>query len=139
VSVDIERRLAELEQRVAQLERPSSPKPPATSTDSQTKLSPREFLLDRGPKSDNDRTLTAVYHIEMISGQEAANFDDIEAWYHAAKEAPPANRRDPPYQLVKKGYLREVGKREVGMNARNRWALTNLGIKRVESGFKDTK
>jgi hypothetical protein len=139
MSAEIERRLEELERRVAQLEHPTSPKLTASSPEARVKPSPREFLLERGPKSDNDRTLTAVYHIEMVGGQEAANFDDIEAWYHAAKEAPPSNRRDPPYQLVKKGYLREVGKRERGMKARNRWALTNLGIKRVEGGFKDTE
>lgn len=130
---DFERRLSDLERRVALLESPTTPK--ATATEPRDKPSPREFLLKLGPKTDNDKTLAAIYHIEMIGGRESADFDDIAAWYSAAKEAPPANRRDPPYQLVKKGLLREVGKRTAGMKARNRWALTNLGIKRVEERF----
>lgn len=133
---DIESRVAKLEARVRQLEtrdvRASATTAQATASD---KLTPREFLLDRAPKTDNDKTLTAGYWLEILSGAESFDFDNIEQFYGAAKEAPPANRRDPPYQNVKKGYFREVGKREAGMKARNRWALTNSGIERVERGF----
>jgi len=129
----IEERIAKLERRVAALESRGPVSPTGKPGDYS---SPREFLLDRAPTTDYDKTLAAGYHIEIISGQESFDFDDIEKFYAAAKEAAPANRRDPPYQNVKKGYFREVGKRQVGMKARNRWALTNLGIQRVESGFQ---
>lgn len=134
MSADVEARLSELERRLQIIEgrlgQKAAPAPRTGATPS-----PREFLLARAPKTDNDRTLVAGYHIEILSGADGFNFDDIEAFYANAKEAPPANRRDPPYQNVKRGYFREVGKRQVGMKARNRWALTNLGIERVENGF----
>lgn len=132
----VEDRLSELERRVSLLESPNPPKPSGASAAKNPTLSPREFLLQHKLKSDTDRTLAAVFYLEKFEGQDSANFDEIDSWFSAAKEAAPVNRRDPPYQLVKKGYLREVGKREVGKTARNRWAVTNLGIARVESGFK---
>jgi hypothetical protein len=128
-------RLSELELRVRELEARVGQKAGSPTARSETKPSPREFLLAHMPKSDNDKTLAAGYYIEMIAGNDSFNFDDIEAFYGQAKEAAPMNRRDPPYQNVRKGYFREVGKRQAGKNARNRWALTNLGIERVESGF----
>lgn len=135
MTIDVDHRLAELERRVTALEAARGASPPTPTNGPEGKPSPREFLLERAPKSDNDRTLTAGYYIEIIGGAESFNFDGIEDFFGAAKEAVPANRRDPPYQNVKKGYFREVGPREVGMKARNRWALTNLGIARVEGGF----
>jgi hypothetical protein len=133
---DLETRLADLERRVAQLEAPRAATRASSTPTPKLKPSAREFLLDRAPKTDLDKTLAAGYHIEIICGAESFDFDGIEGFYAEAKEAAPANRRDPPYQNVKKGYFREVGKRAGGMKARNRWALTNLGIARVESGFQ---
>jgi hypothetical protein len=134
MSSTIEDRIGELEERVLALERsraastPASPKAEVPSA--------RDFLLDKAPKTDDDKTLTAGFYLEIISGQDSFDFDDIERFYHQAKEAAPANRRDPPYQNVQKGYFREIGKRQVGKTARNRWALTNTGIARVEEGFR---
>jgi hypothetical protein len=136
--IDVEmlaRRLAEVERKVAELESADKSPPPKGSQSGAAKISPREFLLDREPKTDNDKTLTAAFYIEQLSGAESFDFDDIERFLGQAKEPMPRNRRDPPYQNVKKGYFREVGEREQGMHARNRWALTNKGIQRVESKF----
>jgi len=135
MTADFESRIAALERRVTDLESARAASRASTHGDTRAKPSPREFLLDRAPKTDNDKTLAAGYHIEIIGGAESFDFDDVEKFYAAAKEASPANRRDPPYQNVKHGFFREVGKREVGMKARNRWALTNAGIARVETGF----
>jgi hypothetical protein len=133
MSDHLEGRVADLESKVRALEQLFGENAPPLKT--AAKPSPREFLLAKAPKSDNDKTLAAGYYLEIISGGESFDFDQIEAFYGQAKEAAPANRRDPPYQNVKKGYFREVGKRRVGMHARNRWALTNSGIARVEGGF----
>nr|WP_276977391.1 hypothetical protein [Ferrimicrobium acidiphilum] len=130
MSDSIELRLKLLEDRVGLIER--SGRPSARPRISKQHATPREFLLEKSPRSDNDKTLVAGYYIEMIEKKESFDFDDIEAFYHQAKEAAPKNRRDPPYQNVKKGFFREVGKRQAGMKARNRWALTNSGIFRVE-------
>lgn len=132
----VEDRLTDLELRVIALEGKASRAPPLRPAVDSRKKSPREFLLSKAPKSDNDKTLVAGYFIEIVEGRESFDFDDVEQFYAQAKEAAPANRRDPPYQNVKKGYFREVGKRQVGKTARNRWALTNSGIARVDGGFK---
>jgi len=135
MSADVEARLADFERRIAILEARGGRRTSGPASRSEPKPSPREFLIAHMPKNDGDRTLAAGYYIEIISGLDSFSFDDIEAFYTQAKEPAPANRRDPPYQNVKKGYFREVGKRQVGKMARNRWALTNLGIARVEAGF----
>ena len=134
MSEPLEQRVAALEAGILALERRSMHEPSAPW--GKTSPSPREFLLNKAPKSDSDKTLAAGYYIEIISGKDSFNFDDIEVFYGQAKEAAPANRRDPPYQNVTSGYFRKVGKRQVGGKARNTWAMTNLGIGRVERGFK---
>ena len=131
----LEERVAALEGRLLAIERrleaPAHRERPKDGTPT-----PREFLLDKIPKGDNDTTLAAGYYLEMVAGNESFTFDDLADFYNKAKEAMPANRRDPPYQNVRRGYFREIGPREGGKTARNRWAVTNLGIARVESGFK---
>lgn len=130
----VEARLGDLEIRVRALEsRAPLPSGPRTTTPHAT---PREFLLEKKPRTDNDKILAIGYYLEMILREESFDFDRLYAVLGQAKEPVPANRRDPPYQNVKKGFFREVGKREAGMKARNRWALTNTGIARVEAGFK---
>lgn len=132
---DTDLRIAELERRVAALEA-SSAEPRVTPAGAAGgKTSPREFLLEHAPKSDNDKTLAAGYYIEVIGGAESFDFDDIERFYAAAKEPAPANRRDPPYQNVRRGYFIEIGKREFGKTARNRWRVSNRGHDRVKSRF----
>jgi len=130
----LDARVAALEERVRVLELAHGEEPvrPELKNDA---VSPREFLLSKAPKGDNDTTLAAGYYLEMIAAKESFTFDDLVDFYNRAKEAMPANRRDPPYQNVRRGYFREIGARESGKSARNRWALTNLGIDRVEKGF----
>lgn len=130
----LEQRVVDLETRVLALET-TRRLPPDRKSDPNSP-SPREFLMEKLPRTDTDKTLTAGFYIEMISGHASFDFDDIDRFYNEAKEASPANRRDPPYQLVEEGFFRKVGKRATGKNARNRWALTNDGIARVEHGFK---
>lgn len=131
---DLEAWRTKIEERVASLERRLEA-PSVAHKPTQTP-SPREFLLTKGPKGAHDLTLAAGYYLEVITGKDSFDLEEIRSFYGQAKEASPANPRDPPFQNVKKGYFREVGKRETGQRARNRWALTNLGIKRVEDGFR---
>jgi len=128
---------ADVERRLAALEVASRP-PQAPGGRAPGKVvAPREFLLTKNPPSMNDRVLTAGYYIETVVGEESFDMDRLYAFLGQAKEALPANRRDPPYQNVKRGFFMEIGDRGRGKTARNRWSLTNAGIKRVESGFKE--
>ncbi len=131
MSEDLTTRIAALERRVSALEAT-----PVASTPSRGHApTPREFLLSKGPKSQNDKTLAAGYYLEMIQGKATFNLDHLEAFYEAAKEARPKNRRDAAFQNVKRGYFREVGDRVQASTAKNEWSLSNTGIKRVEDGF----
>jgi hypothetical protein len=136
MTASLEERVLELERRVAALEAPAETVAASQAT---RKPSPREFHLEKSPKTDNDKTLVAGYYLELIRGLESFDFDDIETYYRQAKEAPPENRRDPPYQNVKRGYFRRAGKTQQGKAARNRWSMTNTGIARVEQGFQVKK
>lgn len=129
---DVERRLAALEAAAAPTANAPTPVRAAGKA-----VAPREFLLSKNPPSMNDMVLTAGYYIETVAGEESFDMDGLYEFLGKAKEALPANRRDPPYQNVKRGFFMEVGDREKGNTARNRWSLTNAGLKRVESGFKE--
>lgn len=129
----LEDRMAALEARVLALEQNRNAV--SRSAGQSDRLSPREFLLGKAPKTDNDKTLAAGYYIEVITGKESFTFEDLEVFYGQAKEQVPSNRRDPPYQNVRRGYFRELGAHTSGRKARNAWALTNSGIDRVEKGF----
>lgn len=131
MSDNILARIEALERRVATIEGLKSDKE-ATTTNQQ---SPREYLLSKNVSSALDKTLLAGYYIETVIGKASFNLDDLSAFFNTAKEQIPKNRRDAPYQLVKKGYFREVGNRVQASTARNEWSLTNSGMKRVEDNF----
>jgi hypothetical protein len=133
----IDERILSLESRVIALESRLDARP-APLVEREIP-SPREFLIEKSPRSALDKTLAAGYYLQILGGADGFDLDNIEDFYARAKEAAPANRRDPPYQNVKKGFFREIGIRQAGMRARNKWALTSLGIARVEGGFKRTK
>ena len=127
-------RVEALEQRVSALEGDG------TKAKTQTREStPREFLLSKPTKSILDKTLLAGYYIETVMMRTDFDLDDLSRFFDAAKESQPANRRDPPHQLVKKGYFREVGERVQASTARNKWSLSNSGLKRVEDNFPTEK
>jgi len=132
---DLAERVSTLERRVTALEHTGRPRGAPTSE--ADRPSPREFLMSKpNAKTLGNLGLLAGYYIEVILGKESFDLDELNEFYAAAKEPRPAAYRDIPYQNVKRGIFREVGKRVQSRTAHNRWALTNLGISRVEAGFK---
>ncbi len=131
----VAQRLENLERRVSLLEG----RPPDRGADRPPALqSPREFLMSHtGAKRLADLGLLAGYFIEVISGKESFTLDELNEFYSQAKEPRPKAYRDVPYQNVRRGVFRQVGKIVQSRHAHNRWALTNLGIARVEGGFAD--
>lgn len=130
----MEERVEKLERRVLALEEAGRFSP--HNVPKHVVQSPREFLLDKNPKTDNDKTLAAGYYIEILSGKEFFGLTDLESFFDQAKEANPRNPSLPPFLNVKKGFFREVGKKDDGGKGRTRWALTNRGIARVEGWFE---
>jgi len=130
-------RLDDLERRVSQLE--AFPRGRG-AVRPQVMQSPREFLMSHsGSKSLADLGLLAGYFIEVVTGKESFTLDDLNEFYSHAKEPRPKAYRDVPYQNVKRGAFRQVGKMVQSRHAHNKWALTNLGIARVEGGFAESK
>ena len=139
-TADLEPRIAELERRVSALEGTRSVRVVSVPGPIEQIPSPREFLLSKsGAKSINDKSVAASYYIEHYEHEEWFDHDGIARVMLAAKERPPKNRRDVAYQNVARGVWREVGPREKGKTAKNRWCLTNTGIALVERNFAKAK
>lgn len=103
-------------------------------------LSPREFLLSKpGVKTLADLGLAAGYYLEVVCGADGFDLDDLNRFYSEAKEPRPRAYRDVPYQNVKRGTMRQLGKMVQSRTAHNRWSLTNSGIARVEADLTDGK
>jgi hypothetical protein len=134
VTESLEKRVEEVERRLLALEELGRG-PPAT-TPKPAVPSPREFLQDKTPMTNNDKALAAGYYIEILTGKEFFGLNDLESFFNQAKEANPRNPSLPPFLNVKNGYFREVGEKDDGGRGKTRWALTNSGIARVEHGFK---
>lgn len=131
-------RLADLERRVAALERLNKPTAAVTVQPTGRPMSPREFLLSRsGARLLNDKALVAGYFIETLDGKESFAHDDLGHFLNASKETLPKNRRDITCVNVKRGTFREVGERVQASIAKNRWSLTNKGIAMVEANFAE--
>ena len=138
INEDIEKKLEDLENRVAALERilvsPSSEenkkkqRPPAI----------REFLNEKNPKTNLDRSLAiAVYHNRFIDpSRDSFNVKDIEDLIPKAKLKKPANINDVINKNVIKGYFEEDGKEETG---KKKWYVTGSGISRVDSNFENQR
>ena len=102
--------------------------------------SPREFLLAKtGRKGNNDLGAVAGYYLEVILGKEGFDLDELNRFYSDAKEPRPKAYRDIPYQNVRRGVFRILGRTVQSRWANNRWAMTNTGIRLVEANFARKK
>lgn len=135
----IEERVSSLEARVEALE--SVVKTAARTNRKPTgrPVSPREFLLSKTHiKGNNNLGLLAGYYLEVTLGGDGFDLDELNQFYSDAKEPRPKAYRDIPYQNVKRGVFRPLGKTVQSRTAHNRWALTNRGIELVEAGVPTT-
>jgi hypothetical protein len=129
---DLERRIEQLEQRVAAIEAAMqrTPPPPADVK----AVSIREFLISKAPKTKVDMALVIGYHLEKQSQISPFNLDDLTGAFAEAKEPLPANPSDLLYQNVKRGFLMEAREKKAGSKA---WVVTNSGERFVEHGLKE--
>lgn len=137
---DLEHRVADLERRVSALEGLRSTPALSPPKKGERPHSPREFLQSKdGAKGNNDLGAVAGYYIEMVLGKDGFSLDDLNQFYSDSKEPRPKAYRDIPYQNVKRGVFRPLGNTVQSRFAKNRWGMTNTGIKLVESNFANTK
>ncbi|MBE2228387.1 MAG: hypothetical protein IAE93_13615 [Ignavibacteria bacterium] len=131
--LDIEKRIADLEVRVNDLESLLAEKP--AKIHKQQSL--REFFLEINPQKDIQKAATICYYLEKHQGLNSMNVSDLEDGYREAKETVPKdNLAYKFFMLVKKGLLMEAKEKKDGMKA---YVLTNTGENVVENKFNVSK
>jgi len=130
---ELEKSVGDLKRRVSRIEGLLTR---GTHKTAKKPLSIREFVLQKSPRSDNDKTLCIAYFIEIHENTSPVTIEDLRKGFVCAKEKVPANLNDKVNQNIRKGYMMESGEEKDGKKA---WILTNLGEKCVESDFSRAK
>jgi hypothetical protein len=124
-----ERRIKALEQKLGAAEVPvQQVVPPAPKAPSV-----RQFMIEKGPTDDVQRSLVIGYFLEKQSGMVSFNAKDIEKGFVDAREKVPGNVADKILKNVWKGHMMQVSDDKDGLKA---YVLTNTGTKFVEGGIK---
>lgn len=121
-----ERRISEIEKILPQEPTQAIMKP----------LSINEFLSQKSPKSDMDKTLAMGYFLEKYEKISPFNVKDLKDIFIQAREPLPSNLNDMVNLNIKKGYMMEAKEKKNKLKA---FVLTNSGAKFVESGFSEAK
>jgi hypothetical protein len=134
---DHEKRIKALEQKLASAEvtAPAQPAPvaPAAPVAATKVKSMRQFMVEKSPTDDVQRSLVIGYYLEKQSGLVSFNAKDIEKGFVDAREKVPGNVADKILKNVWKGHMMQVSDEKDGLKA---YVLTNSGTKFVESGIK---
>ncbi len=124
-----EKRIKTLEQRLGAAEvTVQPPVPPAPKAPSI-----RQFMIEKGPTDDVQRSLVIGYFLEKQAGMVSFNAKDIEKGFVDAREKVPGNVADKMLKNVWKGHMMQVSDDKDGLKA---YVLTNTGTKFVEAGIK---
>lgn len=132
MNTDFEKRFADLESRVASLEKEKGTHAVPSESKKREKLSINEFLLEKNPGTAMDSALAiAVYH-ERFSGTDSFNANDILDLIRKAKKKKPKNINDLINKNIAKGYFEED---KVGEDGKKRWYVTNSGVSVIDKNF----
>lgn len=96
-------------------------------------LSLREFVAEKNPENDVQRTLIIGYFLEHHKKMDSFNIEDIEREFRSAKMVPPTNINDKINMNIRKGGL--IMEAQEKKDAKKAWTLTDSGEKEVEKGF----
>jgi len=129
---NIETRLAELEDRVAALERVLQPNTSTPKEGKRRNPSINEFLREKGPTTAMDSILAIAVYQERFIGAESFSANDLLCLIKKAKQKKPKNINDLINKNVLKGYFEEDN---VGEDKKKRWYVTNSGMDLVDNNF----
>jgi hypothetical protein len=131
---DHEERIKLLEQKLGERHEAKKADEPAPAPAAASKTpSVRQFIIDKGPVDDVQKSLVIAYHLEKHAEYKSFNVKDIEKGFVDAREKVPGNVADKILKNVWKGHIMQVPEEKDSLKA---YALTNTGTKFVESGFK---
>lgn len=124
----LEKRLVDLEARVAILENQKSDSPLEVKSLPRKRMSLREFMNSLSMSSDVQRALAIGFYLEQHEQMGSFNAQDIKRGFSLAKEPSPKNINDTINKNIRKGYFMETDERKDGTKA---WTLTNSGIESI--------
>lgn len=134
-----EERLSTLEQRVSDLETQLSAGNSIVSQEPSTngkRLSVKEFVLEKKPKGDVQKTLVISHYLEKYENMTSVNVDDLAKYFRLSKEPVPGNLNDKINMNIRKGHMTEAEDKKENKKA---WVVTNTGEQFIENEFKDSK
>lgn len=123
-----ERRIKALEQKLSGPEAVIQVPTPAPKIQSI-----RQFMIEKSPTDDVQRSLVIGYYLEKQMGQISFNAKEIEKGFVDAREKVPGNVADKILKNVWKGHMMQVNDDKDGLKA---YVLTNAGTKFIEGGIK---
>jgi hypothetical protein len=100
------------------------------------KLSVKEFLIERDPSDDVQKTLAIGYFLETHQGILSFNKKDLEKGFRAAKESLPLNINDKVNMCIRNGHMMDAEEKKDNMKA---WVITRAGEQYLMNGFSKTK
>lgn len=128
---EVKQRIEALETRVAKLER-AILKGGKRIVDKS--LSIKEFLLEKNPKGDVNKTLAVGFFLEKYGGLSSFTVGDLRGGFVQAREQVPLNLNDMVNKNIEKGHM--MGTPE-GKDGKKSWVLTNKGEKLVQGNFSE--
>lgn len=128
----IKKHLENHEKRISKLEAQPELKDKLTAK----KLSIREFLISKKPKTDVDKTLVIGYYLETYQNSLSFNISDVENGFRQAKETVPKNINDTINKNIRKGFIMGAEDKKDGKQS---WVLTNLGLQYISNDLKKPK
>jgi hypothetical protein len=123
---EIKRTLQQHDKRISYLENLAESRP----TGIRKKLSAREWLLQKRPKSDVEKVLALGYYLEHYRNTSSFNRSELEGLFREAKEIVPRNINDKVNKNIEKGFM--MGAKE-NKDELKSWTLTSTGEEFVEN------
>jgi hypothetical protein len=131
---EIEKMLRDHEHRIASLEKMLLVSDEDDiSTSFSKKISIKEFLIEKAPKSDVQKTLCIGYFLEKYDGLASFNLSDIEDGFRKSKEVVPGNINDKVNKSIRQGHMMEAKEKK---DSKKAWSLTRTGETEVENNFR---
>lgn len=121
-------KLEELEKRLDKLEGV-----PRKQVNEGKVLSLKEFILNKKPSDDIQKTLVIGYYLEHYSGEKSFNVRDLVEGFRSARESVPGNVNNKVNINISKGHMMDAREKKDKLKA---WVLTNTGEKFVDNELK---
>jgi hypothetical protein len=96
------------------------------------KLSIKELLRSKRPKTDVQKVLAIGYYLEKHEGMLSFNVNDVNDGFSSAKEPEPSNTQAFINQNIKNGHIMGIKEKK---DKKKAYVLTNSGEEFVENDF----